>query len=919
MLRQPPLHTAVFAALGRGALVLTSNQRAARTLHRAYAQQMHAEGQTVWRQPGIFAWESWTKTLWQQLVLGGVETRVLLTPMQERLLWKKILAEDAAASTLRSPESLALLAADAWSLLARFGGLDASGGLSWLRAQFEAASTDTRTFLRWALSFERRCRKESLLPISQLDAALSSHIAQLSVDAKEIVLVGFDRMTPAQSALCNALRGCGIAVSAPAPSAEPQTIRVTETPDDTSEVRIAAHAIRQKLAANPLARIAVIVPDVDPVRSRIERIFLSELAPELQAAGARAQRPFEFSLGATLNRIAMTRTALSLLRWTLIPLPLEEVSALTLSPYLAGAQSERYARAVWDTQQLRRAKLLEPEIPLAWVLQQTQLPPVLHAQLSALQKLAASRRPDVARERKSTIASYTFWMDHAAALLDAAGWPGGGAERPLDSTEFQLQERWQELLDEVATLDFAGEAVSFSTALAAIESAAAETLFAPQSHNAPVQIMSALESAGSAFDSIWFLGATDMAWPAASGTHPFIPWMVQRELAMPGADAAQTLADSIAITQRIAASAPEIVFNFARHGSEGEQRASTCLDALQSAMQEKLPFEMPETTPAIELVEAEDNISLPPLPDGVISGGAQIIELQAACPFRAFAERRLFSAEMKIIEPGLDAATRGSLIHEVMARFWNKVQTQSALAAMDPAGRAAQLDTAIGAALAHVRVESEWDRRYLRVQRDWLARLLPRWLEVELTRPPFSVIATERALREQKIGPLTINVRVDRIDTVPVDKEGAPDEVILDYKTGPVSRSAWFDERLEQAQLPLYAVLTPERLTGVAFAKLRTGEMKIDGISAQADQIKKTRKKKDGMPYANSEVYELAAEIDTWREKLTAIAGEFAAGYSAVTPKHYPQTCTYCAQKPLCRIQENASAAALDGGEAQDD
>ncbi len=404
------------------------------------------------------------------------------------------------------------------------------------------------------------------------------------------------------------------------------------------------------------------------------------------------------------------------------------------------------------------------------------------------------------------------------------------------------------MLDEVATLDFAGEPVSFSAALAAVENAAAETLFAPRSHNAPVQIMGALESAGSAFDSIWFLGATDMAWPAASGTHPFIPWTVQRDLAMPGADAARTLEDGIAITQRIAASAPEIVFSFARHGSEGEQRASTCLDALKDAAHETTPPETPPTPPAIALVHAEDNVALPPLPEGVISGGAHILELQAACPFRAFAERRLFSAEMKTIEPGLDAATRGSLIHEVMARFWNKVQTQSALAAMDVAERAAQLDAAIGAALAHVRVESEWDRRYLRVQRDWLGRLLPRWLEVELTRPPFSVIATERALREQKIGPLTINVRVDRIDTVPVDKQGAPDEVILDYKTGKVSRSAWFDERLEQAQLPLYAVLTPERLTGVAFAKLRTGEMKIEGISAQADQIRKTKKRKTACP-----------------------------------------------------------------------
>ncbi len=88
----------------------------------------------------------------------------------------------------------------------------------------------------------------------------------------------------------------------------------------------------------------------------------------------------------------------------------------------------------------------------------------------------------------------------------------------------------------------------------------------------------------------------------------------------------------------------------------------------------------------------------------------------------------------------------------------------------------------------------------------------------------------------------------------------------------------------------------------------------MDGISAQPHQIKKTRMKKDGTPYANSEVRDLAAEIAEWREKLTALAEEFAAGYSAVTPKHYPKTCEYCSQMPLCRIQENASPAGIEEG-----
>ncbi len=144
---QPPLHTAVFAAIDSGALMLTANQRAARTLHSRLCAA-HARGgpHCVASAADSPRGRAGRSTLWQQLMLRGVETRVLLSPMQERLLWKKILPPTRAASTLRSPESLATLAADAWSLLARFGALDANGGLSRLRAQFEAALRTPASF-----------------------------------------------------------------------------------------------------------------------------------------------------------------------------------------------------------------------------------------------------------------------------------------------------------------------------------------------------------------------------------------------------------------------------------------------------------------------------------------------------------------------------------------------------------------------------------------------------------------------------------------------------------------------------------------------------------------------------------------------------------------------------------------------------
>jgi probable DNA repair protein len=675
---------------------------------------------------------------------------------------------------------------------------------------------------------------------------------------------------------------------------------VIDAADPDAEMRAAARSIRQKLTADPQARIGVILPDIASVRNRMERIFLGELAPHLQLAGATGRRPFEFSLGVTLDRLAMTRTALSLLRWTLTPLPLEEVSALLLSPYLSNAEAERYARAAWDAQHLRCADLLQPEIPLNWVLGRPQLPLLLRNSLAALQNLTAEKSPPAARRaKKPSLASYGAWMEHAAALLSVAGWPNGGSsERPLDSSEFQLQQRWQEMLDEIATLDFAGNSVEFSTALSAITRAAAETLFAPQSHDAPVQIMGALESAGSAFDAVWFLNATDMQWPSLVSTHPFIPWALQRDLSMPGTDAGRTLADGIAITQRIAVSAPEAVFSYARRGSEGEQRPSTCLQSLPSAAQAPSAAEDAPTPAKISLQNAADDAPLPPLPQTAVRGGATILKLQAMCPFRAFAERRLYAAELDAVEAGLDPAERGNLIHGVMARFWDRVKTRQALAALSDEERLHLLYSSIDAELARQQASTSWQRRYLQVQREWLLELLPAWLDEELNRPPFQVIHTEHSLGERAIGPLHVQLRVDRIDAMLHDaqeltdanKNTASEQIILDYKTGNIAAKPWDGERPDEPQLPLYAVLADDRpIRGIAFALLKAGKMKLQQC-AGAD---------------------FTPRVEEWRRVLTTLAEGFAGGDTAVDPKRN-DTCKYCAMMGLCRIRERDAGGADD-------
>jgi hypothetical protein len=50
----------------------------------------------------------------------------------------------------------------------------------------------------------------------------------------------------------------------------------------------------------------------------------------------------------------------------------------------------------------------------------------------------------------------------------------------------------------------------------------------------------------------------------------------------------------------------------------------------------------------------------------------------------------------------------------------------------------------------------------------------------------------------------------------------------------------------------------------------------------------------------------LDAQVREWRDVLTSLAEDFHAGNASVSPKHYPQTCQYCEQRLLCRLNPSS-------------
>jgi ATP-dependent helicase/nuclease subunit B len=894
-----PLPPVVSAALDDGATVITANQRSARSLRYAFDLRQRDQGLTVWQPAPILPWEAWTASLWQSLLLTGEATEMLLSPAQEHTLWREILSSDPDLyQTLQSPDSLAELASEAWSLLARYRGQT--------RLRSSWPSPETRALQRWATEFERRIRAQRLLPRASLEETLSNatEAGHLRID-HPLALIGFDVFTPAQQRLLEALRSTETPIETLSIEHPAQQRQIVQTSDKIAEIESAALWARRLLRSDPSLQIAIVTPDLEARRSAIDRIFREILAPQLEDIQANVETaPYEFSLGIPLVHNPMVRIALDLIQWSRTPLAVERISALLVSPLFAMIEEERSARASFDVLELRRARLLLPEVSIASLVdllrrsrRRQQLSHLIRV-LEAMARISTSPEPR----------THAAWSDHIRTLLATAQW---GRHTGEDSVEFQARQRWENSLDVLATLDFNGSLISFNQALRELILLTGHTLFAPESHHAPVQIMGPLEAAGSSFDALWFLGAGDLEWPTAPVRNPLLPWPLQRELGLPGSDAAADNAHALLVAKRIASSAPVVLFSYAAESSDGTQRPSPLLRSLHlnPVSVEEIADPIPSRL-QITLEEFTDSTPIPPLPDHAIAGGADILKLQASCGFRAFAERRLGALELREIELGMDASERGNIVHRTLEHFWKNTRTQQQLKAMSREEREAALAESIEFGLHRASSSSApgWEQAYIDLQRERLRSLLSPWLELELRRDPFEVRFSEEESRDVSIGPLHLNLRVDRID---LTEEG---EIILDYKTGTVKASDWQGDRPDEPQLPLYAVVAnaaqPETpLVNIAFGQIRAGnEMAFESYTSKIAD--KSTPKRQKLPFEE--------QLERWRIVLEDLAIAFHRGEARVDPKNYPQTCTYCAQRTLCRLNPAAFDEDLDEEAATD-
>jgi ATP-dependent helicase/nuclease subunit B len=897
------LPPAIAAAVEAGDTVIASSARAARALRRLHGQAQREQGRKAWQSPDILDWDSWLHRLWQKRLRSGSETRLLLTTLQEQQVWVELVKPSIEGLRLISVPGVAELAQEAYGLLCAYGALDFLSGE-------KLGGPDVESFRMWARNFERKCRQEDWLSRSKLPLELQEAVLAGQEEATfRLVLTGFDRITPAQQDLIDAFRGQGhdITLADPANISPEQTSLLVEAVDKRDEIATCALWVQRELAAakahGKTCRIAVVVPGVSGERAEIERAFRRILAPAAVAiAAGDPPLPYEFSLGVSLADVPMARSALLLLRWMNEALAQAQISWLLLSGFLCEQQEELLAIAEFDVNVRRRA-MRQPEQDLDSFLRSAYPPEKLRHRLHAARRLL----------HKDSSMTFSQWVHVADQMLEAVHWPGAHV---LESEDFQVQARWSQLLDSVAALAFDGRVTGYAGFLEVLEQQAKQTIFAPESRDAPVQILGPLEAAGLSFDALWFLGADDTSWPSVGRPHPFLTRSLQRTHNMPHADSNADWKLAQQVTTRLEKSAAKCVFSFPSQNAEGLCRQSTLVSAgktrlASQALRQSIGADesiTPEEDFSALLIEDEAAAILP-WPIEQDAGGAEILRRQAACPFQSFATRRLGARPMDATDWGLEPRERGSVVHKILESLWTELKTRNILLEARRDGRLhAIVEQHVNAALGKYRertLEHSWSQAYLNAEQERIVSLIEEWLDYEARRADFTVEAGEEKLAAT-VGELKLQVRVDRIDAV----DGG--RVIIDYKTGMLTGVSWDGPRPDEPQLPLYAGFGQiDHLKGVLLGRVREDNVKFIGRVEDARLVMPGDSKLIRPPYS-------AAMLQDWQHVLLDLGRQFLNGEAQVDPKQYPKTCQFCDLPGLCRIAESDPVNTGDEDQSDD-
>ena len=494
------------------------------------------------------------------------------------------------------------------------------------------------------------------------------------------------------------------------------------------------------------------------------------------------------------------------------------------------------------------------------------------------------------------------WSAEFGELAQAAGWPGD--ESP-DSETWQLLDAWQNLLRDFADAGEVLGRMSRGAALAHLTRMAQQQLFQPEGPRGGIEVMGTLEAAGHLFDAVWVVGMAREIWPAAGRPDALIPVELQRRLGLPDATAEQSLEYARRVTTRLRTCADTLVFSWPAMADEQPYGCSPLIGDLP-VQQTPAGFDFWNAggISAADPLPVSDDTPPPLQGSGRVGGGMSVFRSQVVCPAAAFIEQRLGGTTLDTLPVGLSARERGIVVHNVLEKFYAGVESQQALAALSTEAVAGRIAGLLAAELDELHGSDDpFFARLLEIENQQLTGRIQQFIAVDAQREPFAVEECEE-LREVRIGPLEVRLKVDRIDRLP---DGG--RLVIDYKTGKVDRKNWNPQRPVDLQLPLYATRVAANPAAIAFAQISAQGVGFAGVGNGAYTLEGVAQpgRSRGMvrfkaPQDDDVIEDWETLLSVWDELLLELAGEFAGGDFRVDPAN--PNAARGQYAPLTRIHE---------------
>ena len=894
-------------------LILCSTPRLARSLQQLHHATQLKLGLVKWEPLNAVPLSAWLKAFVDEAVmLGDIDAATMpageLNTLQESLLWEKAIEQSLKGELAKDffdVSGLASAAMEANRLVIEWN----------LNLNTDEATEETKQFLVWRNKFQALCKKTGHLEaVRYANWRLDILKQGAGLLPNCIEFAGFDRINPQLKKLQQALIARGVQVAEKKLTFDaPQSAEHRVLTDQDAECRAAVLWAKQQLETNVDANVAIVVPELQVLRTKLSAMLDDALhAPTVRPGLVEAQRCYDFSLGVSLNTQPIIADALNLLHlaWQRGNVLQQEIAHLLHSPYWSEGLQEADARALLDARMRR-------DLPLSFKVSRLQNYVLkvttgdgamrLPATVKALQGLLEFAQTQEAKQPPST------WAVIIQKALKYADWPG---QRSLSSHEYQAKKSFDSVLAQLSSLDDLLGNILATQAISQLSKLCQAKIFQPESKQIPrLQVMGMLEASASPLDAMWVMGMNDHIWPPVARPNALISANLQRANFTPNASSEVQDAFAQAIHQRLIKSARQVIFSSANQEGDRQLRPSPLMqaialvkvdDLLADTLAEQLAKSVPSQVEEKPWQWIDDHQAPAVEEGGHVSGGTGLLKAQAICPAWAFYQYRLHAKALKEPVDGLDVMDRGNLVHQVLEAFWDG-RDSDYLQNLSADDMRVTLENAADKVLAlfNQAHDEAFSAVFIQLEKERLVKLVTAWLvDVEKARPMgFTVQAVERK-QTIPIENILITLAVDRVDKL---EDGRL--LVMDYKTGNrIDFKNWAQANITEPQLPIYAafLMGDAEVAAVCFAKVLSDKAGFAGIAASEDVIKgplvlndtKARKLFDEANFPD-----WSSVIAHWKTSIIATAQSIKAGDAAVRFDNEKQL-AYCEVLPLLRLAE---------------